>query len=115
MPAQGVDSELARAKGQSIQSIVARLGAPDSEDKTASGAVYTWEIETKVEGIPTIRTITEYNSGRPVTYEKTTYGPGLRPCLLQISTDAAGVVSTVEKRGWNNACVPFADKLSGKE
>ncbi len=106
--------ELIALKGQPVQPVIDKLGAPESEDKTASGATtYGWTVKSMVD-MPTRVTRTDYASGRPNTYETTEMRRQLTPCTLRLTVDASGTIGDVQADGQFPACAAIVDKLQGR-
>ena len=103
--------ELTRLKGQTVQSIIAKLGPADSQQPGPGGTIYVWTTEAQV-NMPEKRTTMEYSTGRPNPVETTVFVMKNQPCTLRVTADAAGVISAAEKDGVYAACGALATKLS---
>jgi hypothetical protein len=100
--------------GQRSAPLLAKLGKPDSQERTAAGTVYRWRTEVRQESAPVRTTTTEYPSGRPVIMEGTTFMPETQSCTLVMIADAAGTVSSFTRNGSRQACAPLLTKLDNK-
>ena len=106
--------ELLALKGQPVQPVIARLGAPESQTQSANGAtIYVWVVKSMV-NMPTRTTRTEYATGIANTYESVELRPQLTPCTLRLAANAAGTITDVEPKGEFPACSAVADKLAGR-
>jgi hypothetical protein len=107
------DQDLAKLKGRPVQPVIAKLGAPGSEQKTDGGTSYGWTIETRVEAVERMTT-TEYSAGRPNEVETTALVPRMQSCTLRLLVDRSGLITAVEQDGPYQACGAFAAKLKGE-
>jgi hypothetical protein len=106
--------ELLALRGQPVQPVVARLGAPESQTPDASGGTtYVWTIRSMV-NMPTRVTRTDYSGPVPTTYESMESRPQLTPCTLRLVVDAAGTITDSQPRGDFAACSAVVDKLQAK-
>jgi hypothetical protein len=110
--ASAPDQDLAKLKGQSIQPVIATLGAPGSEQKTDGGTSYSWTIQARVESQERTTT-TEYSSGRPNQVETTALVAKMQSCTLRLLVDGGGLIAGVQQDGPYQACGAFAAKLKG--
>lgn len=106
--------ELLALKGQPVQPVVAKLGAPESQTPDASGGTtYVWTIRSMV-SMPTRVTKTDYSGPVPTTYEAMESRPQLTPCTLRLMVDASGTITDSQPRGDFAACSAVVDKLQGR-
>jgi len=106
------DPDLARLKGQPIQPVIAKFGAPASEQKVDGGTSYAWTMDSRVE-MPERRTVTDYSTGRANQIETTVMVAKMQSCTLRLRADGGGLVTAVEQDGPYQACGAFADRLKG--
>jgi len=105
--------ELLALKGQPVQPVVAKLGAPESQTPDASGGTtYVWTIRSMV-SMPTRVTRTDYSGTVPTTYESMESRPQLTPCTLRLVVDASGTITDSQPKGDFAACSGVVDKLQG--
>src|SRR5476649_1013094 len=95
--------DLATLKGQPVQPVIARLGAPVSQQKTGGGTSYSWTMETRVD-VPERTTTTEYSAGRPNQVESTVLVPRMQSCTLSLLVDGSGLITAVQQDGPYQAC-----------
>ncbi len=105
--------DVAKLKGQSVQTVIAKLGQADSQQQGPGGTTYVWATETPV-NMPVTQTTMEYSTGRPNAVETVVFVPKMQPCTWRVTADATGVISAAEQDGTYAACGPFASKLSGQ-
>jgi len=101
-------------KGQRSEPVLARLGAPESQERTAAGTVYRWRAQVRQEAVPVRTTATSYESGLPMTVQRTTFGRETEVCTLVLLVDSAGAISDFSRNGSRQACAPLLDKLGSK-
>ena len=106
-------AEVAALKGQPVETIIAKLGAPGSEQKAGAGTAYAWTMETRV-NVPTRGATTDYSSGRPSTHDTTVMRPQMQSCTLSGVADATGVITEADRQGPYEACSALARKLTGQ-
>ena len=99
-------------KGQRGEPVLAKLGPPDSQERTAAGTVYRWHTQIRQEAVPVRTAVTTYESGLPVTTERTTFQRETELCTLLLVVDSAGVVRDFTRDGSRQACAPLLDRLS---
>jgi hypothetical protein len=103
--------DVGRFKGQPSAPILARLGPPESQQATATGAVYRWRDSVLQESAPVTTSTVTYASGLPSTVPVTTFRPQTQSCTLTLTVDAAGRVVDFVREGSRQACAPLTDKL----
>jgi len=108
-----VPGEVAKLKGQTVATAIARLGNPTSQEAGSGGTTYVWVNEVSVVGAPVRTTETSYASGRPQTSETTAIStlPQRKTCTLRAMADSAGVILSAGATGDNAACAEFGRKL----
>ena len=108
-----VPGEVAKLKGQTVATAIARLGNPTAQEPATGGTTYVWVNEVTVVGEPVRTTETSYASGRPSTSENMTYStlPQRKTCTLRAMADSAGVILSAAATGDNAACAEFGRKL----
>lgn len=105
-------TDVGNFKGQPSQPIVAKLGMPDTEERTASGTVYRWHSEVMQESAPVRTVVTDYSSGLPQQREETRFQPQTQHCTLTLVADGAGNVADFSRDGTLQACAPLLDRLA---
>ena len=107
---QTVGSDFSGLKGQSIASVVARLGPPVSQQ----GATSVWTDRVR-DDTPVRQERTVVNNGQPTTIEVMARPdpPIMRTCTLTVQADGAGTIVSVERDGTSAACAPMARKVAG--
>jgi hypothetical protein len=98
-------------KGQRSEPILAKLGPPESQERTAAGTVYRWRTQIRQEAVPVRGTVTTYESGLPTTMPRTTFQREIEVCTLVMVVDAAGVVRDFDRNGSRQACAALLDRL----
>jgi hypothetical protein len=108
-----VAGEVAKLKGQTVATAIARLGNPTAQEPASGGTTYVWTNEVSVVGAPVRTTETSYASGRPQTSESTAIStlPQRKSCTLRAMADGAGVILSAVTTGDNAACAEFGRKL----
>jgi len=106
------DQDLAKLKGQPVQPVIAKLGAPASQQKAEGGTSYAWTLESHVD-VPERTTTTEYSTGRPNEVETMALVPRMQSCTLSLLVDGSGLITAVQQDGSYQACGAFGAKLSG--
>jgi hypothetical protein len=104
-----LNSEILKYKGRKIDSLIDRIGYPDSQIFSAGGVVYTW---TPTNSTPMdLPPIQGPPAGAPHTPILATItapeAMNLRlPCPLQVETDGAGTILHLSWEGKGGGCVP---------
>jgi hypothetical protein len=107
---QTIQSDFSGLKGQSIASVVARVGPPASQQ----GATSVW-MDRVADDTPVRQERTTVNNGVPTTIEVMVrpVPPIMRTCTLTVQADGAGTIVSVERDGTSVACAPMARKVAG--
>jgi hypothetical protein len=115
-PVEGITPAAASLKGQPVSSVVARLGAPDSQQQIEGRTAYVWTSETRAPAIPLETTTVNYAAGVPNTVEtlRTPVQGQLEACTLRVFVDGAGSVVATTWQGSKAGCQPLAQKLDAK-
>lgn len=105
--------EVAALRGQPVESVIAKLGPPASQQKTGDATTYVWTMQFRVD-VPTRTARTDYSTGRPNTVETTEMRPQMQSCTLSVVADGRGVITDADQQGPYQACSEIADKLRGQ-
>jgi len=105
--------ELMALKGQSIQPVLAKLGAPDSQEAANGATTYRWAITSRID-TPTRTTKMDYSMGQPNAVETVEIRPQNMTCNLRLVADAAGTITDVDPNGPFPACSAVIDKIQGR-
>ncbi len=110
--AQSVRAELAKLKGQPVQDVVARLGAPEAQEPAGSGTAYVWTSEMRVRNAPVVTNRTDFGAGRPNRVQAIEYANQIQTCRLRVVADEAGKVTDATTSDANQACASLVRKLA---
>jgi hypothetical protein len=113
-PVQSIDTSFAGLKGQSVASAAARLGPPASQQTSANGTAAVWTDRVQDDTPVPTQQVT-FENGRPTTREVMARPepPIFRTCTLEVQSDAAGTIVSVQRTGTSAACAPLARKAAG--
>ena len=99
-------------KGQPSAPILAKLGPPQSQEATATEAIYRWRSSIVQESAPVTQTVVSYATLNPSTSTVTTFEPQRQYCSLTMTVDAAGRVIDFVRDGSRQACAPLTNRLT---
>jgi phosphate-selective porin len=105
--------EMTALRGQPVETVIAKLGPPASQQTTGGATTYVWTMQFQVD-MATRTTRTDYSAGRPNTNETIEMRPQMQSCTLSVVADGAGVITDADQQGPYQACSELVDKLTGQ-
>jgi hypothetical protein len=115
-PVEGITPAAASLKGQPVSNVVAKLGAPESQQQIEGRTAYIWTSETRAPVIPIQTTTVNDATGVPNTVEtlRSPVQGQMEACTLRVFVDGAGSVVATTWEGSKAGCQPLAQKLDAK-
>ena len=109
-----LDAELPKYYGRHIDTLVARIGYPNSEQMLMGRKVYVWTTSMQhVSVTPTTSTSSGYVGTMPVTITGTNYQTNViqLSCTIRVFVDDANIIQFADYGGNNGACYTYSEPL----
>jgi hypothetical protein len=107
-----VPPDVGNYRGQASQPVLAKLGPPDSQEATATTAIYRWRTSVLQESAPVTTTTVIYSNGVPQTVPVQQFRPQTQYCTLEMTVDVSGRIVDFVRDGSRQACAPLTAKLT---